>query len=167
MAKHLYEYIPVSISPDSDWSRTRSVTFSVPELSSYVSSGEQTWTIDSSTALQEKSALIETKHNDTSNWSRTSRTQYLLIGRTGTMYRTLYYWSQTEFRLVAKKDRQKDFCGTDPLATLGVDIYIEQILNLIEYLLKLFEIRVSNDSRKPISPKLNLYVAWVTQHGHG
>ena len=55
-----------------DRPRSYLVTFLVPELYSCVSSEESTWTIDSSTALQEKSALIETKHNDTSNWFRTS-----------------------------------------------------------------------------------------------
>ena len=66
-----------------------------------------------------------------------------------TTHRTLYYWNHTEFWLVAKKDRQKDFCGTDPLATLGVDIYDEQILSLIDYL---FEIPASHDPQETNFP---------------
>jgi hypothetical protein len=104
--------------------------------------------------------MIETKHNVTSNGSRVSRAQYALIERITTIYRTLYYWNHTEFRLVAKKDRQKDFCGADPLTTYGVDIYDEQILRLIDYLL---EIPPHTTSRKPIFSKLDLYVTWVTQ----
>jgi hypothetical protein len=62
------------------------------------------------------------------------------------------------------KDRQKDFCGTDSLATLAIDIYDEQILSLIDHL---FEISASHDFQETNSPKLDLNMTWATQYATG
>ena len=68
--------------------------------------------------------LIETTHNNKSNWSRTSRSQSLLIERITTTNRTSYCSNRTQFWLVAKTDRQKDFCTIKPfLGSKKVDFH--------------------------------------------
>ena len=107
---YLSRSAPILTNPDRAWLHS----WFRSRQESCVSSEELTWTIDSSTALQVKSALIETKHNDTSNWSRTSyfvllkshwipidckerQTERFLWDRSFTNLRSRYLW-RTNFQ---------------------------------------------------------------------